>query len=157
VSWYVFGKRLEHPLEVYRQLEHSPVWKAATSPLRWFVEAILAKRLWPDLAGWSSLCLLVNGLLFGTIHVLDARVQARAYEDDGRAVAEQDASPVSERVPWALPLLSRCRGMAPIAWRQGMSVVRQPSQLSVALMIYAMFLFLMCMLVFGKTAILFLP
>ena len=63
----------------------------------------------------------------------------------------------SERAPWALPLLSRCRGMAPIAWRQGMSVVRQPQQLSVALMIYAMFLFLMCALVFGKTAILFLP
>ena len=34
VLWFRFGKSLEHPLEFYRQLERSPVWRAATSPLR---------------------------------------------------------------------------------------------------------------------------
>src|SRR5262249_21958859 len=132
--WARFGKRLEAPIEVYRQVERSLVWRAATAPLRWFVEVILARRLWPDLVAWSSLCLLVNGLLFVTVHVLDARLVARAEEDDGRTAEEDDGPPVSQRVPWALPLLSRCQGLGPIAWRQSMSAVRRPPQIGYALL-----------------------
>ena len=53
--------------------------------MRWFVEATLAERIWPDLFQWSSLCLLVNGLLFVTVHVLDARLEGRAETDEVRA------------------------------------------------------------------------
>jgi hypothetical protein len=157
ILWARFGKRLEDPIEVYRQVERSLGWRAATAPLRWFVEVILPRRLWPDLVAWSSLCLLVNGLLFVTVHVLDARLEALAEEDDGRAAEEDDGLPVSQRVPWALPLLSRCQGLGPIAWRQSMSAVRRPPQIGCALLVYGCLIFAVFALTRGSTGILFLP
>jgi hypothetical protein len=157
ILWVRFGKSLESPIEVYRQVAGSPVSMAATSPLRCFVEVILAKRLWPDLVVWSSLCLLMNGLLFVTVHVLDARLEGRVLEDDRRAAGEEPGRPVSQRVPWALPLLARCRGLGPIAWRQSMNALRKPEQIGVAMLMYGILMFLLFMLALGSTAILFLP
>ncbi len=157
IFWVRFGKRLENPIEVYRHVERSLGCRIATSPLRWFVEVMLARRLWPELAGWSSLCLLVNALLVSAVHALDARLQLRTEADD-RHAAEFDAGPsVTGRVPWALPLLGRWRGLGPIAWRQSMNAVRQPEQIGVAVMIYGILTFLTVMLAVGSTAILFLP
>ncbi len=157
ISWVRFGRSIENPIEVYRQVASSPVSMAATFPLRCFVEVILAKRLWPDFIAWSSLCLLMNGLLFVTVHVLDARLEARAVEDDGRAAGEEPGRPVSQRVPWALPLLGRCRGVGPIAWRQSINALRKPEQIGVAMLMYGILMFLLVMIACGSTAILFLP
>jgi len=155
VLWVRFGESALNPIEVYRQVERSLGWRAATSPLRWFVEVILARQLWPDLLEWSALCLLVNGLLFVTVHVLDARLEGRAEADHERAADQEAGHPVSDRAPWALPLLSRCQGLGPIAWRQSMNVVRRPQQIGIALLMYGMLLFLLFALT--RTAILFLP
>jgi len=157
ILWVRFGKSIENPIDVYRQVASSPVSMAATSPLRWFVEVILAKRLWPDLVAWSSLCLLVNGLLLVTVHVLDARLEERALEDDRRATDPEVGRPVSQRVPRALPLLARCRGLGPIAWRQSMNALRKPQQIGVAMLMYGILIFLLFLLALGSTAILFLP
>ncbi len=146
-------------LEVYRQVARSPVTMAATSPLRCFVEVVLANRLWPDFFVWSSLCLLINGALFVTVHALDARLQKRADEDDTRAAAavEEAGRPVAERVPRTLTLFARCRGLGPIAWRQSMTVLRKPEQIGVTMLMFGILIFLLFVLALGSTAILFLP
>jgi len=157
ICWVRFGKSLDNPLEVWRQIASSPISLAATSPLRCFVEVMLAKRLWPDLVAWSSLCLLMNGLLFLTIHVLDARLDGREQEEEKSAAAENSGRPVSQRVPWALPLLARWQGLGPIAWRQSINAARTPAQFSIALLMYGILMFLLFMVTHGSTAILFLP
>ena len=83
ILWFRIGKSIEDPIAVYLQLERLRAWSAATSPLRWFVEVGLAKSIWPDLVEWSSLCLLVNGLLLVTVHKLDAWLEVRAEQNDG--------------------------------------------------------------------------
>jgi hypothetical protein len=157
ILWFRFGKIVDDPIAVYRQLEHSLAWRIATSPLHWFVEVSLAKWIWPDLVKWSSLCLLVNGLLFVTVHKLDARLEARAEKNDERAADIDIGRPESERVPWTLPLLSRCQGMGPIAWRQCMNVVRRPELIATTLSIYGIVVFLLLALSVGSMSILFLP
>ncbi len=157
ILWFRIGKSIEDPIAVYLQLERSRAWSAATSPLRWFVEVGLAKSIWPDLVEWSSLCLLVNGLLLVIVHKLDARLEVRAVQNDGRGADLDAGRPVSERVPWTLPLLSRCQGMGPIAWRQSMNVVRRPELIAVALLMYGVVAFVLFALTTGSMAILFLP
>ncbi|MGO9464333.1 MAG: hypothetical protein ACLQIB_45465 [Isosphaeraceae bacterium] len=159
VLWVRSGQSvdIENPIEVCRQVAGSPIAMAASSPLRCFVEVVLANRLWPDLIVWSSLCLLMNGLLFATVHVLDARLERRAQEDDRRAAREDPGRHVSQRVPWALPLFARCHGLGPIAWRQSISAFRRPQQISIAMLMYGILIFLLFVLAHGSTAILFLP
>jgi hypothetical protein len=157
ILWFRFGKSLVDPIAIYRQLEHSLLWRVATLPVRGFVEAGLAQSIWPDLVEWSSLCLLVNGLLFVTLHKLDARLEERAEQSDGRTADLDAERPASKRTPWTLPLLSRCQGMGPVAWRQSMNVVRNPQLIAVALSIYGMLVFMLFTLSVGGSAILFLP
>ncbi len=157
ILWVRSGKKIENPIEVYRQVASSPVSVAATAPLRCFVEVILAKGLRPDLIVWSSLCLLINGLLFVTVHVLDARVEGRAMADERQVAGQEPGSPISQREPWALPLLARCQGLGPIAWRQSINALRKPAQISVAMLMYGILVFLLFVMAHGSTAILFLP
>ena len=157
ILWFRFGKSVADPIAIYRQLEHSLLWRVATLPVRGFVEAGLAQSIWPDLVEWSSLCLLVNGLLFVTLHKLDARLEERAEQSDGRTADLDAERPASKRTPWTLPLLSRCQGMGPVAWRQSMNVVRNPQLIAVALSIYGMLVFMLFTLSVGGSAILFLP
>ncbi len=158
--WIRFGKSVDDLIAINRQVERSPLWAIATSPLRWFVEVTLAKRLWPDLVQFSALCVLVNGLLFVTVHLLDARLQERA-EQDAAHVAGDDFAQTSrvppQRAPWALPLLSSCRGLGPIAWRQSIHVMRKPAQSALAILMYGVLIFLLFSLTRGGRELLFLP
>jgi hypothetical protein len=155
--WYRYGIRVEDPIEIYRQVERSAGVRAATTPLRWFVGAILARRLWPDLVEWSSLCLLVNALLVAAVHVLDSRLEARPQADDQRALAPDGGRSVRRRAPWRLPLLARCEGAGPIAWRQSINLVRRPEHIRTAFTLFGMFTFVLYMLTRSMTGILFLP
>ncbi len=157
ILWFRFGKSIENPIEIYRQSEQSLVWRAATSPMRWFVEATLAERIWPDLLQWSSLCLLVNGLLFVTVHVLDARLEGRAETDEVRANLAETLHPLPRQEPWAFPLFSRCRGLGPIAWRQCMNAIRSPQQLFLVLVAYGGLLLMLFALILVRSELLFLP
>jgi hypothetical protein len=89
IFWGSFGRLPDDPISLLRQSDRSPGWRMALSPLRWFVEVFLAKRVWPDLVQWSSLCLVTNGILLVTIDALDASLERR--RDDDERTDESDA------------------------------------------------------------------
>lgn len=158
--WIRFGKSVDDLVAINRQVERFPLWVIAMSPLRWFVEVTLAKRLWPDLVQFSALCLLVNGLLFVTVHILDARLQERAEQDAGHVAGDdlaQTARLPSQRAPWALPMLASWRGLGPLAWRQSIHVIRKPAQSAFAILMYGVLIFLLFALTRGGRELLFLP
>jgi hypothetical protein len=160
--WRRFGKSINDVIVLARQLERSGTWRAATSPLRWFIELMLADRLWPDLVKWSAICLLLNVFLFVIVYVLDARLQVRSQEDDVRAGAgeeehEEMAVAGSKPTRRALPLLPRWQGLGPIAWRQAMDVFRRPERVAFALLMYGILIFVLFAVTRGGKELLFLP
>jgi hypothetical protein len=157
IVWFSFGKLVNDPIELYRQANHSPVWRSVMAPLRWFIELALAERLWPDMVKWLSLCLFIDGMLLMTIYALDARIQQRADDADGLAAQPDAEGPASDITRRALPLFNRCGGIVPVAWRQAMMVIRKPHQIGVSLIMYGAMVFLLFMLVHYQTGIIFLP
>src|SRR5437764_991375 len=58
--------------ELLLELERSEVAQVLLAPFRWFVNAFTSERLWPDLARWAALGLLVNLCLLAVVFALDA-------------------------------------------------------------------------------------
>jgi hypothetical protein len=160
--WGRFGITFRDVMAIAGQLERSNVWRPATSQLRWFIEVMLADRVWPDLVKWSGLCVLVNSFLFMIVHLLDARLHARQEDEDVRATADENGmeeigAAAPERAPRALPLFARCQGLGPVAWRQGMDVLRRPERIAFAVIMYAVLIFLLFALTRGGRELLFIP
>ncbi len=99
----------------------------------------------------------MNGLLFVTIHVVDARLAERADNANAVAPVSKAERPARDREPWALPLWSRCRGSGPIAWRQGMNLVRDPGRVAFAAYLYAFLIFFIVMAIRVSPELIFLP
>lgn len=59
-------------IEALERIERSPVAIAILSPFRFFVLAITAERVWPDLVQPLLVCGLIDGALLGLIFALDA-------------------------------------------------------------------------------------
>ncbi len=116
------------PGELLAQVEQSPVIQIALSPLRWFVEAFISQRLWPDLIQWLALASAENaGLLLLVFYLLDARYLevAAAFSERFFARIQLMRSGMgaivprrSGRVRLSLPSLPWWGGVGPIAWRQ---------------------------------------
>src|SRR5262249_21704918 len=80
----MFGQWLNKQLLPARLSDISGPLYTAVTPLRWFVEATLSKRIWPDLAQWTLLAMAVNVALLATIYALDAYLQRRDITEDER-------------------------------------------------------------------------
>jgi hypothetical protein len=157
VFWIRSPANITDPIAIYRQLDQSLAWRVSLSPVCWFLEVILAERLWPDLIGWLALCLFVNVLLFVMVHALDARLHLRAEPEVDRPSGEESVSTDSRPEPWTLPLLPRWRGLGSIAWRQSVIALRSPALLSLAFSMYGLLLFMIFALALSRQSILFLP
>jgi hypothetical protein len=155
--WGTYGESLNDPVGLYRLAGRSPGLRMAMSPFRWFVEAILAKHIWPDLVRPSSLCLAVNAALLATVYGLDARLQRRDdAEDEGRAANSESQRPARVRARRALPAFARCGGAGPIAWRQAMIAVRKPQQLGIIILMYFTLLSFLFLIIRTDTGIVFI-
>jgi hypothetical protein len=155
--WFSFGAIRDDPVALYRQAKHSMVWRLALAPLGWFFEVVMAKRVWPDLVQWTSLCLVIDGALLATVYALDARLERREDEADQSAIEAALATPVAARVRWSFPLSSLGGGVWPLAWRQAMSVIRRPDQIGFALFMHGILLFAFYTIVRSGKGLLFLP
>src|SRR5205085_1706099 len=129
-------------------VEASPVAQTLLAPFRWFVNAFTAERLWPDLALWASLGLLVDACLLGLVFALDAQYLETAAAASERAYARLQRlrrggpalamAPTSGRVRVGVPGLPHWGGVGAVAWRQLVTALRTPWSLVVAVAVTAM-------------------
>lgn len=138
------------PQVVLEQIEGSPLWYLLLTPFRWFVQAFLAKQLWPDLALWAGLGLSVNVLLLLLIFVLDARYLEAAAVSSERTYAQLQrmraggmlagALTGSGQPRFSLPSLPWLGGVGPMLWRQLLTAQRGFGPLVLLLLFYAIVL-----------------
>ena len=132
------------PWDVLARVERSGVVQAVLSPLRWFVEAFAAERLWPDLLQWAALGLAVDAALLAFVFALDAqyletaaaasaRIYARIERMRRGGVGPTLRGPGRKRV--GLPMLPWWGGAGPIAWRQLTTAQRDFTRLLAVLLV----------------------
>ena len=141
-----------------RAIDYPPA-RVALWPLRVFVEAYTAERLWPDLALWGGAALALNIALLGLILAIDPRHFDLEYS---AAASERIADRIerirrgglgssatirrkdSSRAPRLVaPMLPYFNGAGPIIWRQSTAALRGLGRL--------LFLVLIVTLAFGSS------
>ncbi len=141
-----------------RAIDYPPA-RVALWPLRVFVEAYTAERLWPDLALWGGAALTLNLALLGLILAIDPRHFDLEYS---AAASERIADRIerirrgglgssatirrkdSSRAPRLVaPMLPYFNGAGPIIWRQSTAALRGLGRL--------LFLVLIVTLAFGSS------
>ena len=155
--WFSFGKLRNDPVALYRQVTESPGWRLALTPLRGFVEVIMAQRVWPDLIQWALPCLAVEGALVGAIYALDVRLELVEDEAEERAVEAAPAAEAAAPPRWSLPLSRVGGGAGVLAWRQAINVIRGPHQIGFALFAHGFTLFVFYTFIRQCPGLLFLP
>lgn len=118
---------LLEPWDVLARVERSGAVQAVLSPLRWFLAAFTAERLWPDLLEWAALGLAVDAALLAFVFALDAHFLETAAASSARLYARIErmrrggvgpAPRASSRKRAGLPMWPCWGGAGPIAWRQ---------------------------------------
>jgi hypothetical protein len=154
--WFSFGTIRDDPVALYRHVTESWGWRLALAPLGWFFEVVMAKRVWPHLIQWASLCLVIDGIMLRAVYALDAHLERREDEADLGAVEAARATLSAAGVRWSFPL-SSLGGSGPLAWRQAMNVIRSPRQLGFALFMHGYLLLGSYAIVRSSDGLLFLP
>jgi hypothetical protein len=143
--------------QILQRVEQTPALQVVLEPLRWFIETITARQLWPDLLQNVALSVAVDLVLLGLVFVLDvqyleasAAASAKIYAQLQRArsggafAALRGSGGTAE---YSLPSLPWWGGIGPLAWRQLTTAVRSLRGLLLFLGIFAVTLVLP--LVFG--------
>jgi hypothetical protein len=125
----------------------SPIWQTIATPLRWFFEAFLAERIWPDLIEYASLAMLVNLALLVVVFALDAHymeasaaASARIYSQiqrfrrGGMAAAGRGGTAL-----FRIPDLPYWGGVGPLLWRQLTTAARGMGRLALVLGLVGLF------------------
>jgi hypothetical protein len=131
------------PLELLARVERSGAVQVVLSPLRGFVEAFTAERLWPDLLRWAARGLAVDAAMLALVFALDAldletsaaastRIYARIERMRRGGIGPPLRGPGRRRV--GLPILPWWGGAGPIAWRQMTTARRDSARLLAALL-----------------------
>jgi hypothetical protein len=133
------------PMEFARQVHATLAGRVLLGPFDVFARTITARSVWPALAGWGTLALLIDLLMLAIVIGLDANyletaavASQRRYERiqrirRGGAVGVSHQGGSSLRVK-SLPWLG---GAGPIAWRQLTSAIRSSRRLIILLVIIA--------------------
>ncbi len=139
-----------NPREMLAQAAQTPLWQAATLPLRWFFDAFLAEDLWPDLVVSALLALLVDLAILGLVLLLDAHyletaaaTSARVYariQRMRRAGLAGDTPRAGGPARLSLPDFPWWGGIGPTLWRQMTTAMRGLARLAVVLVILAVIL-----------------
>lgn len=136
------------PAQALERLEQTTVARGVLTPMRWFVDTILARRLWPDFVEGAVRCLAIDGALVVLIFTLDAqylegaaaaseRVYARLQRArSGGAFAAGALRPGRPR--FGLPSFPFLRGAGPVAWRQLLSALRSARPLVIFIVLFSL-------------------
>lgn len=121
--------------DLVSDLRHSWIGTVILLPYIVFSELILAQTLFPQLAFWATLAVLINVGLLSAIIKLDGRTSERSLREHSRLsdrwermkqggsfwATERSEVPSLRRAP-------RLGGFGPIAWRQAIKAVRNSSK-----------------------------
>ena len=125
-----------------RRAVRSDVWQAVSTPLRYFFDALLSERLWPDLAWNGLLALAVDLALLGLVFGLDvqyleasAAVSARIYARLQRMRRVGPAASREGKARFGLPALPWWGGAGPTFWRQLTTATRGAGRLGLSLVV----------------------
>src|SRR5207237_5526766 len=120
------------------EVEQAPLLQALLTPLRWFIDALTAAELWPDLAVAAGLSLMVDVIVLVAVLLLDAHYLETAAAASERAYVRLErirqmgnvalGAPAA-RARFALPGLPFWGGIGPLAWRQLLTALRSPRAL----------------------------
>jgi hypothetical protein len=125
----------------------APWWHTVSTPLRWFFDAFLAERLWPDLVKYASLALAVDLVLLGVVFALDANylesvaassariyAQIQRFRRGGMAAGGRGGS-----ARFGMRDLPYWGGIGPVLWRQLTTAVRGIGRLALVLAVIGAF------------------
>lgn len=135
--------------ERFRLLRESPWGRVLLAPFVVFGKTLTARTLFPDLALWGGLAVLINLALLGLVLWLDADYREtslqrsrRLYERVGRMQRSGSvfAGRSVRRTGWRLPLPPRWGGAGPIAWRQMTACLRKANPTLLAMFLAIPFL-----------------
>jgi hypothetical protein len=125
--------------EWLRAAVHTDVWQAISQPLRYFFDAFLSEKVWPDLVWNGLLALLVNVVLLGVVFGMDAQymeasvsASARIYARIQRMRRVGPAAARDGRALFSLPMVPYWGGAGPIFWRQMTTASRGAGRLLLA-------------------------
>ncbi len=129
------------PRELIGQMAAAPVWQTVSTPLRWFFDAFLAERLWPDLIVYGSLALAVDLVLLVIVFALDADYLEAAAASSARIYAQiqrfrrggMAAAGRGGTARYGLPDFPYLGGVGPVLWRQLTTAGRGLGRLAVVL------------------------
>jgi hypothetical protein len=137
------------PMQWLKSVEQTWPMHILLTPLRWFVEVLLAQHLWPDVIKWASLAIGVNGTLLAIVFALDAQfleASGAASEKHYARLQRMRSSglgamrrPGSAKSKLGLPLFPAWGGVGPLAWRQLLSALRNLKSLLIFLGIFSLF------------------
>jgi hypothetical protein len=130
--------------DLLSDVRHSWIGTVVLMPYIVFAELFLAQTLFPHLAFWATIAILINVALLWAVIMLDRRTSERSLRDNTRLSDRWDrmkqggsfwATERSEvRSIRNAPTLG---GLGPIAWRQAIKAVRNSSKLIVIFMVGA--------------------
>ncbi len=130
--------------EWLRMAVHTDVWQAVSQPLRYFFDAFLSEKVWPDLAWNGLLALVVNVVLVGVVFGMDAQymeasvsASARIYARIQRMRRVGPAAARDGKAFFSLPMTPWWGGAGPIFWRQMTTASRGAGRLLLAAAAFA--------------------
>jgi len=140
------------PQELLQEALATPTWKMMSRPLRWFFDAFMAERLWPDLLVSAALAALVDLVLIGVVFAVDAqyleasatasaRIYARMQRLRRGGMGSGEGLRRGGIVRLSLPMPSWLGGIGPIVWRQLTTALRGADRLLLLLLILGTALF----------------
>jgi hypothetical protein len=127
------------PRDLIESVAATSVWQAVATPLRWFFDAFLAERLWPDLLVNAGLALLVDLALLGVVFALDAHYLEAAASSSARIYSQiqrfrrggMAAAGRGGNARFGVPDLPYLGGIGPVLWRQLTTAIRGMGRLAV--------------------------
>ena len=132
-------------LPAVQEVRASTVGRVLLAPMEPFGRILTAATAM-QLLGWTSLALLVNGLLLGVVMWLDANyLETSAARSEAIYTRTQRArraglasTPSASLARYRLPMLPYLHGAGPVAWRQLTTALRNSRTLLLMLAILAM-------------------
>lgn len=140
-AWAVPDRSISGLLE---EVRHSWIGTIILMPYIVFAELFLARALFPDLALWAAIAILINVLLFWAVIKLDRRTSEFSLREHARLsdrwerMKQGGSFWATERseVP-SIRTAPTLGGLGPIAWRQAIKAVRNSSKLIIIFIVGA--------------------